>query len=56
MTAKFYSRYGTFMQEFSFTMPARRVVGNWPLQWLADRAAVRLRKRFGQRYSVRIKP
>lgn len=56
VTAKFYSRYGTFMQKHSFTLPAGRVVGNWPLEWLADRAAERKRKRFGQRYSVRIKP
>lgn len=55
VSKKLYTRYGTFIQRHSVTLPAGRVVGNWPLQWLAERAAERQRKLFGQRYSVRIK-
>ncbi len=56
VTMKLYTRYGTFMQEWSNTLPAGRVVGNWPSKWMAERMAKRKRKRFGQRYSVRSKP
>ncbi len=56
VTKKLFTRFGTFIQEHSVTLPAGRVVGNWPTKWMADRMAERKRKRFGQRYSVRIKP
>ena len=56
VTAKLYARHSVFMQEWSHTLPAGRVVGNWPTKWMAERMAERKRKRFKQRYSVRPKP
>ena len=56
VSKKLYTRHGTFIQEHSITLSAGRVVGNFPIEFLAERAAERSRKRYGQRYSVRIKP
>lgn len=56
VTKKLYTQYGTFIQRHSVTLPAKRVVGTWPMEHLAERHAARMRKRFGQRFLVRPKP
>lgn len=53
ITRKLYNRLGTYMQQASVTLPAGRVVGNWPTQFLADRHAAKMRKRYQQRFTVR---
>ena len=50
------TRFGTFTQERSVTLPAGRVVATWPYESMAERTADNLRRKHGERFSVRIKP
>ena len=56
LTRRLYSQYGTFMQVHSVTLPAGRVVANWPYEVMAERSAKKKRRKYGQRFTVRIKP
>ena len=55
VSKKLYTQHGTFIQRHSVTLPAKRVVGTWPIEHLAERQAAKMRKRFRQRFIVRPK-
>ena len=50
---RLYDRLGAFMQLATITLPAGRVVGNWPTESQAEQHAAKMRKHYHQRFTVR---
>ena len=54
ITRRPYNRFGTLLPETTITLPAGRVVGNWPTETMADQHAAKMCRHYRQRFSVRL--